>query len=112
MASTQEYRDYILDQLTGLEGISCRAMMGEYLLYCQGKLVGGIYDNRLLVKPTASAVRLLPDAPRELPYDCLLYTSPSWARVEKVDRAFISTVFWVLTRMRSGPLSSTAGLMK
>ena len=68
MASTQEYRDYILDQLTGLEGISCRAMMGEYLLYCQGKLVGGIYDNRLLVKPTASAVRLLPDAPRELPY--------------------------------------------
>ena len=47
MASTQEYRDYILDQLTGLEGISCRAMMGEYLLYCQGKLVGGIYDNRL-----------------------------------------------------------------
>ena len=66
MASTQEYRDYILDQLTGLEGISCRAMMGEYLLYCQGKLVGGIYDNRLLVKPTASAVRLLPDAPREL----------------------------------------------
>ena len=59
MASTQEYRDYILDQLTGLEGISCRAMMGEYLLYCQGKLVGGIYDNRLLVKPTASAVRLL-----------------------------------------------------
>lgn len=64
MASTQEYRDYILDQLTGLEGISCRAMMGEYLLYCQGKLVGGIYDNRLLVKPTASAVRLLPDAPR------------------------------------------------
>ena len=67
MASTQEYRDYILDQLTGLEGISCRAMMGEYLLYCQGKLVGGIYDNRLLVKPTASAVRLLPDAPRELP---------------------------------------------
>ena len=84
MASTQEYRDYILDQLTGLEGISCRAMMGEYLLYCQGKLVGGIYDNRLLVKPTASAVRLLPDAPRELPYEgakemllvrCLLYTS-------------------------------------
>ena len=62
MASTQEYRDYILDQLTGLEGISCQAMMGEYLLYCQGKLVGGIYDNRLLVKPTASAVRLLPDA--------------------------------------------------
>ena len=69
MASTQEYRDYILDQLTGLEGISCQAMMGEYLLYCQGKLVGGIYDNRLLVKPTASAVRLLPDATRELPYE-------------------------------------------
>ena len=90
MASTQEYRDYILDQLTGLEGISCRAMMGEYLLYCQGKLVGGIYDNRLLVKPTASAVRLLPDAPRELPYE----GAKEMLLVDEVDdRAYLEGLF-------------------
>lgn len=63
MASTQEYRDYILDQLTGLEGISCRAMMGEYLLYCQGKLVGGIYDNRRWSNPQPRLSRLLPMRP-------------------------------------------------
>lgn len=69
MASTLNYRDYILEQLAGLEEISCRAMMGEYILYYRGKIVGGIYDDRLLVKPTASAVSRLPEAPLELPYE-------------------------------------------
>lgn len=69
MASTQEYRDYILDQLTGLEGISCRAMMGEYLLYCQGKLVGGIYDNRLLVQTYSLGCPAAARCARELPYE-------------------------------------------
>ena len=69
MASTPNYRDYILEQLAGLEEISCRAMMGEYILYYRGKIVGGIYDDRLLVKPTASAVSRLPEAPLELPYE-------------------------------------------
>ena len=68
MASTREYVDYILEQLSPAEGISCRAMMGEYILYCRGKIVGGIYDDRLLVKPTASAARLMPDALPETPY--------------------------------------------
>ena len=69
MASTKDYLDYVLEQLVPLEGISCRPMMGEYLLYCRGKLIGGIYDDRLLIKPTASARRLLPEAPYEAPYE-------------------------------------------
>ena len=66
MASSKEYLDFVLEQCSGL---SARAMMGEYVLYCGGKVVGGIYDNRLLVKPTKSAVALLPNALRELPYE-------------------------------------------
>ena len=69
MASTKAYLDYVLEQLSGLEDISFRAMMGEYVLYYQGKVFGGIYDNRFLVKPVPSAKALMPDAPSELPYD-------------------------------------------
>ena len=69
MASTKEYRDFILEQLSELSGISCRAMMGEYILYCRGKVVGGIYDDRFLVKPTAAAAAMLPEAEREAPYE-------------------------------------------
>ena len=68
MASRKEYLDYVLEQFSDLEGVTHRAMMGEYLLYWQGKLFGGVYDDRLLVKPTPAALRLLPDAPREKPY--------------------------------------------
>lgn len=69
MATTKEYKDYILEQLSLCENITCRAMMGEYLLYCNGKLFGGIYDNRLLVKPTESAKARMPEAKEELPYE-------------------------------------------
>ena len=69
MASDREYLDFILEQLSGLEGITWRAMMGEYIIYCRGKVVGGIYDNRFLVKPTASAKAMMPDAEPELPYE-------------------------------------------
>ncbi len=69
MASDREYLDFILEQLSGLEGITWRAMMGEYIIYCRGKVVGGIYDNRFLVKPTASARAMMPDAEPELPYE-------------------------------------------
>jgi len=61
--------DYILEQVSGLDDVRYRAMMGEYILYYRGKVVGGVYDNRLLLKPTPSARALLPDAPMELPYD-------------------------------------------
>ena len=69
MASSRGYLDFILDQLSDLSGVTTRAMMGEFILYCRGKIVGGIYDDRLLVKPTPAAQRLLPAAPRELPYE-------------------------------------------
>ena len=69
MASTKEYLGFVLEQLSDLSGISYRAMMGEYILYYQGKIVGGIYDDRLLVKPPASARKLMPEAPLELPYE-------------------------------------------
>ena len=69
MASSEEYRDFILDQLSGLDEISCRAMMGEYIVYYRGRIVGGIYDDRFLVKPTKSAVSMMPDADKELPYE-------------------------------------------
>ena len=69
MASTKEYLDYILEQLSELDEITHRAMMGEYIIYYRGKVVGGIYDDRFLVKPTKSAVEMMPDADLELPYD-------------------------------------------
>ena len=68
MASSKEYTEFVLDQLSGLGELSCKPMMGEYILYYQGKIFGGIYDDRLLVKDTPSARRLMPDAPLELPY--------------------------------------------
>ena len=68
MASSREYLEYVLEQLSLLDGISYRTMMGEYILYYRGKVIGGIYDDRFLVKPTASAKQLMPDALPELPY--------------------------------------------
>jgi TfoX/Sxy family transcriptional regulator of competence genes len=69
MASSKDYLDFILGQLSELEDITYRAMMGEYILYYKGKIVGGIYDNRLLVKPVKAAVAYMPTASYELPYD-------------------------------------------
>lgn len=69
MASSKEYLNFILDQLSGLDGISYRAMMGEYIIYYNGKIVGGIYDDRFLIKPVKSAVTMLPNAKMELPYE-------------------------------------------
>lgn len=69
MASTKGYLDFVLEQLSELDEVSSRAMMGEYVLYYRGKVFGGIYDDRLLVKPVPVAVRLMPDAERELPYE-------------------------------------------
>ena len=68
MATRSEYLEFVLDQLSLLEDISYRAMMGEYIVYYQGKIIGGVYDDRFLVKPTQSAKRMMPDAPYESPY--------------------------------------------
>ena len=69
MASSKSYLDYIIEQLSELDEITYRAMMGEYIIYCRGKVIGGIYDDRFLVKPTKSAKALMPDASFELPYE-------------------------------------------
>ena len=73
MASTKEYLDFVLEQLSGLEEIKSRPMMGEYILYCRGKVVGGVYDDRLLLKPTGSVLELMRDEgielQQELPYE-------------------------------------------
>jgi len=69
MASNKAYLDFVLEQLSELEDITYKAMMGEYILYYRGKIIGGIYDDRLLVKPVNSAVSLMPTATYELPYE-------------------------------------------
>ena len=73
MASSKAYLDFVLEQLAGLDTISYRPMMGEYVLYCGGKVVGGVYDDRLLLKPAKSALRLMREEgleiTMELPYE-------------------------------------------
>ena len=69
MASGKAFLEYVLDQLSGLDGITYKPMMGEYILYYQGRIFGGLYDDRLLIKPTKAAIALLPDAPLALPYE-------------------------------------------
>lgn len=69
MASSEEYLVYILEQLSDLDEITHRKMMGEYIIYYRGKIIGGIYDDRFLLKPVKSAVEMMPDANMELPYE-------------------------------------------
>ena len=90
MASSKEYLQFILGQLSDLEEISYRAMMGEYIIYYRGKIVGGIYDDRLLVKPVKSAISYMPTAAYELPYD----GAKEMLLVEEVDsRDFLTGLF-------------------
>ena len=69
MASSKDYLEFILEQLTGSDDISYRAMMGEFIIYYRGKVVGGIYDDRFLVKTTKSALTMMPNADMEVPYE-------------------------------------------
>ena len=69
MASDKDYLDFVLEQLSLLNDITYRAMMGEFIIYYRGKIIGGIYDNRFLVKNVKSAREKMPDAALELPYD-------------------------------------------
>ena len=90
MASSKEYVDYILEQC---DGLSARAMMGEFVLYYGGKVVGGVYDNRLLVKPTPSAKKMMPDSPMELPYE----GAKEMLLVENMeDKDFLQSLFAVI----------------
>ena len=86
MASSKGYLDFILEQLSELDGITYRAMMGEYIIYFRGKIIGGIYDDRFLVKPVASAAAMMPDAEMQPPYE----GAKEMILVEDVDnRAFL-----------------------
>lgn len=87
MASSKEYLQFVLDQLSDLEEVTYRAMMGEYILYYKGKIIGGIYDDRLLVKPVEAAVARMPAASYAAPYEGAKEMLP----VEQVDdRAFLA----------------------
>lgn len=68
MGSSKEYLDFVLEQLSNLPDITYRAMMGEYIIYYRGKIIGGIYDNRFLIKPTGAVLKILPNAKMEIPY--------------------------------------------
>ena len=93
MASTKEYLDFILGQLSNLEEITYRSMMKEYILYYRGKIVGGIYDDRLLVKPVETAIRYMPKVRYELPYD----GAKEMLLVDEVDnREFLEGLFQVM----------------
>ena len=90
MASSKEYLDFILEQLSELEEITYRPMMGEFIIYYHGKIAGGIYDDRLLVKPVSSAIRYMPTAPFESPYE----GAKEMLLVEEVDnKEFLTGLF-------------------
>ena len=90
MASSKEYLHFILEQLSDLEDISYRSMMGEYILYYHGKIVGGIYDDRLLVKKTRSALECMPAAVCDFPYE----GAKEMLLVEEVDnKEFLTKLF-------------------
>lgn len=82
--------DYVFEQLSDLDDITTRAMMGEFIIYYKGKVIGGIYDNRFLVKPVKAAKELMPDAPMELPYEG---AKPMILVENMEDRAFLAELF-------------------
>ncbi len=88
MASSKRYLEYVLDLLSELDDISYRAMMGEYVLYYRGRVFGGVYDDRFLIKPTEFARRILPDADVEIPYD----GAKGMLLVESEDRELIGNM--------------------
>ena len=90
MASRKEYLHFILEQLSDLNAVSYRSMMGEFILYYRGKIVGGIYDDRLLVKKTRTALELIPEAICALPYE----GAKEMLLVDEVDsKAFLTKLF-------------------
>jgi TfoX/Sxy family transcriptional regulator of competence genes len=89
MPTSKGYLDFIMEQLSELDDVTCRPMMGEYVLYYRGRIFGGVYDDRLLVKPTKSACAKMPRAARELPYE----GAKEMLLVDDVDnRAFLCTL--------------------
>ena len=93
MASSKTYLNYILDQLSGVDGITFRQMMGEYILYVNGRIFGGIYDDRFLVRPTGSVRAMMPDAELEIPYE----GAKEMLMVDNVDsREFLTQLLYAM----------------
>ena len=93
MASSKDYLQFVLEQLSELQEITYRAMMGEFIIYYRGKIVGGIYDDRLLVKPTKSAISYMPTVTYEIPYE----NAKEMLLVEEVDnKDFLTGLFDVM----------------
>ena len=106
MATSREYKDFISDQLSGMDGVFFRPMMGEFILYRHDKIIGGIYDDRFLVKITASSLELLPGAARELPYE----GAKEMLLVERVeDRAFLEKLLEAVAADLPAPKKSKRG---
>ncbi len=100
MASSKEYLDFILGQLSELDGITYRSMMGEFIIYYRGKIIGGIYDDRLLVKPIKAAIRYMPTALYELPYE----GAKEMLLVDEVDnREFLTGLFSAMYEQLPAP---------
>lgn len=100
MASSKYYLEYVLEQLSEADYVTSRAMMSEYILYFRGKVIGGIYDNRFLVKPVQAARNMMPDAPEELPYD----GAKPMLMVENIeDREFLKELFEAMYDKLSAP---------
>ena len=95
MSSTKDYLEFVLDQLSGLDGITYRAMMGEFIIYYKRKIIGGIYDNRFLVKNTECANTMMPHAKLEIPYE----GGTPMILVEEIDdRDFLESLFNIMYR--------------
>lgn len=93
MASSKDYLQFVLEQLSELQEITYRAMMGEFIIYYRGKIVGGIYDDRLLVKPTKSAISYMPTVTYEIPYE----NAKEMLLVEEIDnKDFLTGLFNVM----------------
>jgi len=93
MASSKDYLQFVLEQLSELQEITYRAMMGEFIIYYRGKIVGGIYDDRLLVKPTKSAISYMPAVTYEIPYE----NAKEMLLVEEIDnKDFLMGLFNVM----------------
>ena len=100
MASSKEYLDFILGQLSELDGITYRSMMGEFIIYYRGKIIGGIYDDRLLVKPIKAAIRYMPAAQYEFPYE----GAKEMLLVDEVDnREFLTGLFSAMYEQLPAP---------
>ena len=102
MTSSKTYLDFILEQLSELQDIRYRAMMGEFIIYYRNKIVGGIYDDRLLVKAVPSAIAYMPNASYELPYQ----GAKEMLLVDEVDdKAFITGLFTAIYAELPAPKS-------